>query len=356
MKALILCGGKGTRLRPLTYTRSKQLLPIANRPIVEYVLLHVAAIKITDVGIIMAPETQGEIRAYFDNSDVVRKNNIKITYILQDKPAGLAHAVKTARPFLGDSSFIMCLGDNLLKDSVATGLAEFEKEKLDAQIFLKEVADPRAFGVAVLDDKKQIKHLIEKPQVPPSNLVLVGFYLFTKRIHDAIDQIKPSRRGELEITDAIQKLIDTGGRVKGTIFKEWWLDTGKKDDILSANTTVLDEYTKTDIKGTVDDVSVISGRVTVGEGAMIVNSTVRGPVVIGKGAKITNSFVGPYTSIGDGAEITESGIEHCVLLNRSKIIGVGRIEDSLIGEETIVENKKHRALKLMVGDSAIVEV
>lgn len=356
MKALILCGGKGTRLRPLTYTRSKQLLPVANKPIVEYVLQHIALGDIKDVGVILSPETQVETRHYFDTSDIVASKGIKITYILQPQPAGLAHAVKIARDFLKNDPFVMCLGDNLMKDSIVEGIRDFQTNSRDAVIFLKEVEDPRSFGVAVLDADGNIKQLVEKPKNPPSNLALVGFYIFSPLIHQAIDSIKPSARGELEITDAIQKLIDMKGNVSGRQLSGWWLDTGKKDDLLSANSIVLDDYTQREIKGVVDQASKIVGRVHVAEGAEIVNSTVRGPAVIGRNSKIHNSFIGPYTSIGDRVEITNAAIEHCVILNKAKIDGIQRLEDSLIGEESNVVNKNHRALKLMIGDSATVEV
>ena len=358
MKALILCGGKGTRLRPLTYTRSKQLLPIANKPIVEYVLDHINLVGIKDVGIIIAPETSAEIKNYFDNCEVVKKNQIKITYITQDAPLGLAHAVKTARGFLKQDDFMMYLGDNLLKDDVVKQVKEFKKDKLDALVFLKEVEHPEAFGVAQLDAKGNIIHLVEKPKNPPSNLALVGVYLFSPKIHEAIDNIKPSWRNELEITDAIQKLIEMKGKVKGEKLQSWWLDTGKKDDILSANTIVLDEYVKGHIDGKVDKSSKITGRVNIGEGSQVTNSKVRGPAVIGKNVIITDSFIGPYSSIGDNSEIKNSNIEHCVILRGVKISGIARIEDSLIGEDTqVMKNlQNNNALKLMIGDSAIVEI
>lgn len=356
MKALILCGGKGTRLRPLTYTRSKQLLPVANKPIVEYVLQHIALAGIKDVGVILSPETQIETKHYFDTSEIVRSQKINITYILQHEPAGLAHAVKTAREFLKNDPFVMCLGDNLMKDSIVEGIHDFQTNNRDAVIFLKEVDDPRSFGVAVLDSAGKIQKLVEKPKDPPSNLALVGFYIFSPLIHTAIDAIKPSARGELEITDAIQKLIEMKGNVSGRQLTGWWLDTGKKDDMLSANSIVLDDYTQRDIQGIVDQASKIVGRVHIAEGAQIFNSTVRGPAVIGRNAIIKDSFIGPYTSIGDRVEITNAAIEHCVILNKAKIEGIQRLEDSLVGEESHVVNKNHRALKLMIGDSATVEV
>ena len=361
MKALILCGGTGTRLRPLTYTHAKQLLPVANKPIVEYVLNHVRRVDINDIGIVIAPSTAAEIKNYFNNrqaSKSVSKGKAKLEFILQSEPLGLAHAVKTARDFLKDEPFLMYLGDNLLKEGISKAITEFERENLDALVFLKQVDNPQAFGVAVLDDAGNIKKLIEKPKHPPSNFALVGVYLFSAKIHAAIEKIKPSWRGELEITDAIQKLIETGAKVKGKILKGWWLDTGKKDDILSANSIVLDEYTQSKIIGQVDNKSKLSGRVYVAAGAQVVNSTIKGPVLIGKDVKIKNAFIGPHTSIGDYAQVTNSRIERSVILKGVKIEGISRIEDSLIGENTqVISNKdNHKALRLMIGDSAIVEV
>jgi glucose-1-phosphate thymidylyltransferase len=356
MKALILCGGKGTRLRPLTYTRSKQLLPVGNKPIVEYVLQHVDRAGIKEVGVILAPETQNETKNYFDRSSIVKTSGIHIKYILQDAPMGLAHTVKIAHDFLGQDSFVMCLGDNLMKDSIVDGIDEFNRNGLDAMIFLKEVEDPRSFGVALIGSKGEIKNLEEKPKNPQSNLAMVGFYIFSARIHDAISRIKPSARGELEITDAIQELINMKCKVQGRILTGWWLDTGKKDDMLSANTIVLDDYIQTELRGSVDATSKVAGRVSLGEGSIIVNSVVRGPVIIGANTRISDSFIGPYTSIGNNADIKNSSIEHCVILDKVTINGISRLEDSLIGEESCVANKNHKALKLMIGDSAIVEV
>ena len=358
MKALILCGGKGTRLRPLTYTRSKQMLPVGNRPIVEYVLRHVAAAKIKDVGVILSPSTDTEIKEFFEKSSFVRDAGMKLTFIMQAEPLGLAHAVQTAKPFLKNDPFVMYLGDNLLKEGLIASRETFTREKLDALVTLKEVDNPQAFGVAVLDKQGNIKKLVEKPKERLSPYALVGVYFFSPRIHEAIAQIKPSWRGELEITDAIQKLLDIGGKVKGEILQSWWLDTGKKDDMLSANSVVLDEYTKTEILGQVDEKSKISGRVSVGNGSRVINSTVRGPVAVGNNVEIVDSFIGPYSSIGDESKINSSSIEHSVILRGARINGVPRLEDSLIGEETqvIKTNHKREALRLMLGDSAVVEI
>lgn len=355
MKALILSGGKGTRLRPLTYTTAKQLVPIANTPILGYVLRHIKDAGIKDIGIIISPETGNEVKQYVKDG---KAWGVNVTYILQAEPAGLAHAVKTAKNFLRKDDFIMYLGDNLLSHGVKDAVREFKKQPIDAAIFLKEVDNPKQFGVAKLDSKGNIVKLIEKPKNPPSNLALVGVYIFTPMIHDAIDKIKPSFRGELEITDAIQMLISMGGRVKSEILKGWWLDTGKKDDILQANTIVLDEYIKRQINGMVDSKSQILGRVTVEKGASVMNSIIRGPVVIGKNSEIKNSFIGPFTSIGSEVTVTDSSIEHSVILSNAFLSGVERLEDSLIGKNTkIIRNAvRHRALRLMIGDDSTVEV
>jgi len=283
---------------------------------------------------------------------------VRITYIPQDEPLGLAHAVKIARPFLGNSSFVMYLGDNLLAQGIKDFMKDFDSTNLDALIFLKEVDNPQAFGVAVLNKKGQVTKLVEKPKVPPSNLALVGVYFFSPGIHEAIKRIKPSARGELEITDAIQELMRSGGSVKGQILEDWWLDTGKKDDFLAANTVVLDNYIKRDIQGKVDNKSKVSGRVRLEKTGKIINSTIRGPVVIGKKCEVVNSFIGPYTTIGHGTRIINSAIEHSVILDECRIENIARLEDSLIGREArVVHPKNHsRALRLLIGDNNIVEV
>jgi glucose-1-phosphate thymidylyltransferase len=355
MKALILSGGKGTRLRPLTYTTAKQLVPVANKPILGYVIDHIKAAGIKEVGVIISPETGEEVKRYIDRG---KRWGIRVTFIPQAEPLGLAHAVVTSQEFLGNDSFIMYLGDNLLSHGVKDSITKFRKESPHAMIFLKEVENPKQFGVAKLDRKGNILRLIEKPKRPPSNLALVGVYIFSKEIHAAIARIKPSFRGELEITDAIQELINMGYKVRSEILEGWWLDTGKKDDLLQANTVVLDEYIKRNVKGSVDGKSQITGRVTVEHGAIIKGSMIRGPVIIGKDAEITNSFIGPFTSVGDGVTISGSVIEHSVILNNAFLSGIERLEDSLVGKNTKVVRRitHHKALRLMVGDDSAIEV
>ena len=355
MKALILAGGTGTRLKPITHTVAKQLLPVANKPILFYVLDQVIESGITDIGIIVSPETGNRIKeAIADGS----KWQAKITYILQPEPLGLAHAVETAQDFLGSSSFLMFLGDNLIQGGVKAFVDEFNRLRPDALVLLKEVSDPRFFGVAELDPSGKVVRLVEKPKEPKSNLALVGAYLFTPEIHRAIDQIKPSWRGELEITDAIQKLFDLGKTVQSHILKGWWLDTGKKDDLLEANRVVLDDLLQLSIKGDVDSKSQVAGRVEIREGAKVEGSTVRGPVSIAEGCQIRNSLIGPFTSIGAGTVIEDSSIEHSVILENSHIYRIERLEDSIIGSGVELQkaDERFRAVKLFVGDDARIEL
>lgn len=355
MKALILAGGKGTRLKPLTNTLSKQLIPVANKPILYYVLEQVVEAEISDIGIIISPETgQGIKEAVGDGSGW----NAQITYILQPEPLGLAHAVKTARDFLGDSPFLMFLGDNLIQGGVKSFVKEFTTNKVDALVLLKEVPDPRLFGVAELNEKGEITRIVEKPREPKTNLAVPGVYLFTRDVHQAIDRIKPSWRGELEITDTIQQLIDSGKKVRSHILTGWWLDTGKKDDLLEANRIVLDEFMKRDLRGEIDAASKVAGRVEVGKGTSIANSIIRGPASIAEGCQVKNSFIGPFTSIGAGTVIEHSSIEHSVILESCRVSGIERLADSVIGRNTevIKGGQNLKAVRLFVGDDAKVEL
>jgi glucose-1-phosphate thymidylyltransferase len=352
VKALVLSGGRGTRLRPLTFTLAKQLIPLANKPVLGYVLNQVAETGINQTGIIIAPETGHYVKEYVKDGT---EWGVNVTYIRQ-KPLGLAHAVKTAKAFLGEEDFIMCLGDNLQGEGLTTFIQKFTEEEMDALILLKSVDDPTKFGVATLDEKANIIELVEKPKDPSSNLAIVGTYIFSKNIFKAIESIKPSWRGELEITDAIQEMINMGFNVKAETLNTWWLDTGKKDDILVANAKILDEYTKREIKGVAQE-SKIEGRVTIQENAKIVNSTIRGPCIIGNGCIIENSFIGPYTSIGNKTKITDSAIEYSVILENAQITGVERLEESLIGKNAkVTKNHRNGCLKLHVGDYSEVEI
>lgn len=355
MKAIILSGGKGTRLRPLTYSGAKQLVPVANKPILFYCIENIIRAGIKDIGIIISPETGQEIKDTVGNGSLW---DINIQYLTQDVPGGLAHAIKTARNFLSDSSFVMYLGDNLIGDGIDKFVEEFQNNAPEALILLKEVDNPKQFGVAEVSKEGKVIRLIEKPDVPPSNLALVGIYIFSAKIHEAIEKIKPSKRGELEITDAIQELINMGCNVESFVLSTWWLDTGKKDDLLTANAIVLDKWLKGNIDGRVDGASKILGRVAVGEGSVIKGSTIRGPAMIGKNTEIENSFIGPYTSIGDSVNIKKSSIEHSVVMNGSEIKDIERMEESIIGRKVRItrNNIKHKALRLMLGDDSVVEV
>jgi glucose-1-phosphate thymidylyltransferase len=352
LKALVLSGGKGTRLRPLTFTLAKQLIPVANRPILGYVLDQVAETGITDVGLVIAPETGSYVKEYVKDG---AEWGFNVTYITQE-PLGLAHAVKTAKGFLKEDSLVMCLGDNLQGLGIVNLVKRFQREKLDGLILLKEVEDPTKYGVAVLDGKGNIKQLIEKPKKPPSNLAIVGTYILSNRIHQAIERIKPSWRGELEITDALREMISMGFKVKAELLKTWWIDTGKKDDILWANAKILDEYIERSVKGKVDN-STVEGRVRVDAGAKITNSTVRGPCTLGKKTVVENSFIGPYTSVGDNSRILSSNVEYSVILENALVQDVDRLEESLIGKNAVVcKNRKTKAIKLHVGDYSEVEI
>lgn len=356
MKALILSGGKGTRLRPLTYTGAKQLVPVANKPILWYGIEGIVAAGITDIGIIISPETGEEVKAKTGNGELF---GAKITYILQEQPAGLAHAVKVAQPFLGDSAFVMYLGDNIIQSDLQPFLEEFKKENLDALIMLRKVSNPSAFGVAEVDEKGRVLHLVEKPKNPPSNLALVGIYFFSPRVHEAIASISPSPRGELEITDAIQRLIDWKKPVEACTLEGWWLDTGKKDDLLEANRIILDTRLNPAIQGAIDSESQIIGRVQIGQGTQVINSSIRGPVIIGDNCYLENCFIGPYTSIYDNVSLIEADLEHSVILQGAKIAGIHqRIVDSVIGQRACLTAapRRPKALRFMIGDDCQIEL
>jgi glucose-1-phosphate thymidylyltransferase len=356
MKALILSGGKGTRLRPLTYTGAKQLVPVANKPILWYGIESIVSAGITDIGIIISPETGEEVQKLTGDGD---RFGAKITYILQDEPAGLAHAVKIAQPFLADSPFVMYLGDNLIQNDLTPFLNHFQNKQLDALILLRPVENPSAFGVATVDETGRVLELVEKPAIPPSNLALVGIYYFSAAVHQAIARIKPSERGELEITDAISNLLDYKNPVEAQILEGWWLDTGKKDDLLSANQIVLDTQLQTAIFGELDADSQVVGRVKIGQGTQLINCSVRGPVIIGDNCHLENCFIGPYSSIADGVILKDVELEHSVILQETRIEGIQqRIVDSLIGRRAQLGSGRPRpkALRFMVGDDCQIEL
>jgi glucose-1-phosphate thymidylyltransferase len=358
MKALILAGGAGTRLRPITHTRAKQLVPVANKPILFYGIEAMVAAGITEIGVIVG-DTRDEVMAALGDGS---KFGAAMTYIPQDEPLGLAHCVLIARDFLGSDDFVMYLGDNLLEQDLGAFVAAFEAardsdEPPTAQILLKQVPDPHRFGIATLDANGNVVALVEKPDDPPSDLALVGVYLFTPRVHDAVAAIEPSGRGELEITDAIQWLVDQGERVRCELLTGWWIDTGKLTPLLEANRLLLEKI-EPSMAGSVDAHSTIDGRVQVADGAVIINSTIRGPVAIGAGTRVENSFVGPFSAIGNNCVIEGSEIEHSVVMDGSTIEGIARLEDSLIGSDATVSRsrQKPRALRLMVGDHCQIDV
>jgi glucose-1-phosphate thymidylyltransferase len=352
MKALILSGGEGTRLRPITHTSAKQLVPVANKPILFYGIEAVRDAGITDIGIIVG-DTESEIRAAVGDGS---QFGVRVTYIRQEAPLGLAHAVKIAEPFLQKEPFVMYLGDNVIKDGIKPFVEEFQKLKPDAQILLARVKDPQRFGVAELKDGKVVR-LIEKPKEPPSDLALVGVYMFDEHIFEAVNAIKPSWRGELEITDAIQYLIDKKLVVEPHIINGWWKDTGKLEDMLEANRIILDTL-KERVEGHVDSESQIIGKVVIERGAEIISSTIRGPAIIGENSKILNSYIGPFTSIYFDVVIRNSEVEHSIILEKSSILDINvRIEDSLIGKNVEVSRSdlKPKAYRLMLGDNSRVD-
>jgi len=355
MKALILAGGEGTRLRPITHTGAKQLVPVANKPILFYGLEAMAEAGIVEVGIIVG-STAEEMRAAVGDGS---RFGLAVTYIPQTAPLGLAHCVLIAQEFLGEDSFVMYLGDNLLREGVADLVESFEKLRGEAaaQILLARVPDPTQFGVAELDAAGRVVHLVEKPSDPPSDLALVGVYLFDATIHEAVRSIEPSARGELEITDAIQWLIDHGHRVRSQILDGWWKDTGNLEALLEGNRLIL-ETIEPRVEGQVDAESRIEGRVVIQPGAEIVRSIIRGPSIIGENTRIVDSYIGPFTSVYYGCEVERSEIEYSIVLEQSRISDVRRIADSLIGKAVEVTRTEHgpRVIRLMLGDHSRVDL
>jgi glucose-1-phosphate thymidylyltransferase len=353
LKGLILSGGAGTRLRPITHTSAKQLVPVANKPVLFYGIEALVDAGVEEIGIIIAPETGGEIREAAGDGSAF---GAKITYIVQDKPAGLAHAVLTAEEFIGDSPFVMYLGDNLLRDGIRGLVATFRADGPHALILLTPVDDPQSYGVAELDGERIVR-LIEKPKDPPSNLALVGVYLFTSAIFDAARSLEPSWRGEYEITEAIQALIDDGHKVQSEVVRGWWKDTGQLADMLEANRLVLEEL-ETRLDGEIDN-SKVEGRVVIEQGATVVGSVVRGPAVIGAGARIEDAYIGPYTSIGADVHVRRSEVEHSIVLSGSVVEDLGtRMEASLLGRNVKLTRSEGRpkTLRLLVGDSSEIEI
>lgn len=355
MKGLILSGGKGTRLYPITYTRAKQLVPVANKPVLFRVIEAIRDAGIDDIGIVVG-DTASEIKEAVGTG---KRWGIKITYIQQDAPLGLAHAVMVSQDYLGDDRFVMFLGDNVIEGGISKLISQFESSDYNCQIVLTPVENPSEYGVAELDpDTRDIIRLVEKPRNPPSNLALVGIYMFDENVWDAVHAITPSWRGELEITDAIQYLVDKGCRVHPYVHRGWWIDTGAPGDMLEANDLVLDEIDHR-IEGYVDRDSQVNGKVTIEKGAEIINSRIRGPAIIGEDSRIVNSYIGPFTSIYHHALVEDSEIEHSIVLEHSQVLDIPyRIEDSLIGRDSRITRSpiKPKALKMMLGDHSHVGI
>jgi len=356
MKGLVLTGGFGTRLRPITYTSQKQLIPIANKPIVFYAIEDLVDAGIKEIGIVYGPNKDQVMKTIGDGD----RWGIKITYIEQDYPKGLAHAVLISKDFIKEDSFVMYLGDNLLKEGIKGFVRDFENSDCEASILLTHVKNPQQFGVAKLDEKGNVIQLIEKPKKPPSDLALVGIYAFRKSIFDAVNNKKPSWRNELEITDAIQWLIDRGHKVNASITKDWWKDTGKPEDILEANHLILDGIS-TKIEGKLEEGVKIRGRVQIEKGTLIKKGTIlSGPCIIGKNCKIgPNTYIGPYTSIGNNVIIENTEVESSIVMDETKIVDGKRIFDSMIGrgcEINSSSNSVPKGHKLVLGDNSKVEL
>lgn len=355
LKGLVLAGGTGTRLRPITHTSAKQLVPLANKPILFYGLETLRDAGVVEVGIIVGDTRAEVMEAVGDGS----KFGLEVTYIPQEQPLGLAHCVYIAHDFLKDSDFVMFLGDNLIKDGITSFANSFRTRAsgVVAEILLAKVDDPHRYGVAELDENKKVIRLVEKPIHPPSDLVLVGVYFFDKTIHDAVEAIAPSPRGELEITDAIQWLIDSGRQIGSQQITGYWKDLGQPEALLEGNRLVLEDVCAHN-QGDCDDTSILEGRVVIELGAQLIRSRVRGPAIIGARTKLVDTFVGPFTSIGADCVLTSTEVENSIVLERSTIEDVGRLEGSIVGKSVNIRKRQisPRATKLVVGDHSTIEL
>ncbi|MDQ0948225.1 glucose-1-phosphate thymidylyltransferase [Streptomyces phaeochromogenes] len=353
MKALVLAGGSGTRLRPFSYSMPKQLIPIANTPVLVHVLENIRDLGVTDIGVIVGHRGPEIDSALGDGS----RFGVKLTYISQDAPRGLAHTVAVARDFLGDDDFVMYLGDNVLPEGVAATAEEFTARRPAAQIVVHKVTDPRQFGVAELGPDGEVLRLVEKPSEPRSDMAMVGVYFFTSAVHRAVDSIGPSARGELEITDAIQWLLDSGAEVRATQYGGYWKDAGNVEDVLDCNRYLLDRLARS-VEGDVDDLSELLGAVVVEAGARVTRSRIEGPVIIGAGAVVEDSHIGPHTSIGRGCLVSDSALENSIALDEASVSGVKGLRSSLIGRSASVGTSEQGVdrYRLVVGDHTRVEV
>ncbi len=354
MKGLILAGGSGRRLRPITHKTAKQLVPIANKPILHYVIEDLVGVGITDLGIVVGDTGKEIEKSVGDGSQW----NADITYIRQEEPLGLAHAVLISESFLGQEKFVMYLGDNMFEDSLHEVVEDFEKSSTNARLLLAKVENPQAFGVAEIDEQGAIKGLVEKPENPKSDLALVGVYLFDSAVHRAVKAIEPSDRGELEITDAIQWMIDEENNIEHRTLKGWWIDTGKKDPLLLCNELILGKI-ETLLLSQIDETVTLKGEIVAGENVEIIDSNIQGPVVIGSGVRIERSDIGPYVSIGDDCKIEDSSVESSVLMEKSYVSGVMHLTKSVLGREVEIDGKEtefQESTSVMLGDRTKVNL
>jgi len=338
MKGIILHGGAGTRLRPLTYSGPKQLIPIANKPVSQYALEDLISAGIRDIAIVLGETFPELVREHYGDGS---RFGVRITYVYQGLPKGIAHAIGLCKDFVGDDKFVVYLGDNMLQNGIKEFVREFVDNNYDAMVLLKEVDDPTSFGVAEFDKSGKLVRLVEKPKVPPSKYALIGVYFLSPEIFRMIEELKPSWRGEYEITDALQMLLERNYNVGYRIVKGWWFDTGKKDDILKVNALILDERLERRIKGEIIN-SDVEGRVVIDKDTKVINSTIRGPTIIGRGCYIENAFIGPFTSIGDNVKIVNSSVEYSIVMGGAVIENVDRIEDSLIGKNVKILRREGR--------------
>ena len=356
MKAIILCAGRGTRLRPLTFTSAKQLIPVANKPVILYSIEKIRKAGIRDIAMIVNSDNIKDFREVLGDG---HEFGVNLSYIVQEEPKGLAHAVSLTERFVNGDSFLMYLGDNLIQEDLSKFVEDFQKAKADASILLTPVQDPTRFGIAIMQGEK-IKKVVEKPKNPPSNLAIIGVYVFSPKVFEGVKNIKPSWRGELEITDAIQYLIDNGGNVQGHVVYGWWKDTGRPSDLLEANRRVLSEVKTSQILTQLNDGSYkIEGPVIIEKGVTISNTLIRGPLIIGKGASIINSYVGPYTSIGDNVTIENSEVENSIFMENSTIRDVDvRIDASVVGRNAMISSIKikPKVHNLVVGDYSTIRL
>ncbi|WP_129409387.1 glucose-1-phosphate thymidylyltransferase [Marinitoga lauensis] len=355
MKALILCAGKGTRLRPLTFTNAKPLIPIANKPTIVYSLEMIKEAGINEVGIVVNPDNKKDFEETLGNGSQL---GLEITYIVQEEPKGLAHAVAISEEFLKDEEFLMYLGDNLVTVDLGKFVREFNNKNMDSFILLTPVEDPSRFGIAIIDDG-QVRKVVEKPKEPPSNLAIIGVYIFKPIIFEAIKNIKPSWRGELEITDAIQWLLENEKNVGAHIVYGWWKDTGKPEDLIEANRKVLEQLKESSNEGIIYENSTVHGNVIIGKGTRILNSVIRGPIIIGENVLISDAYIGPYTSIGSNVTIENAEIENSIILDRATIANLDtRLDSSVIGANATVvhSERKPKTIKLVVGDYSKIEI